>query len=140
MVAANNAQPDKNSYKNCVNSFYNSKGGKAVAFLSPLSLAPGWSPGWWSNVKAWGEAIGAKYTLAKAIQWGSSALNDISFSSITTGATVVPAAPAEAAVGTGLTIVGKVAPISMATAATIDASAHYGCFVQANEEFFLENF
>ena len=38
------------------------------------------------------------------------------------------------------TIAGKVAPVSMLTAATIDASAHYGCFVQANEEFFIQNF
>ena len=76
----------------------------------------------------------------KQFKWGSRALNDISFSSITTGATVVPAAPAEAAVGTGLTIAGKVAPITMVTAALVDADAHYTCLVLANEEFFLENF
>jgi len=42
--------------------------------------------------------------------------------------------------GTGLGIADKVAPVTMGTAAVIDATARYSCLVQANEEFFLENF
>jgi hypothetical protein len=123
-----------------VNNFYDSKGGKAVSFVSPLSLLPFWNPSWWPNVKDWSEVITTKYLISKGIQFGSRTLNDISFSSITTGATVVPAAPAEAAVGTGLTLVSKAMPLTMGAAAIVDSSAHYNCFVQAHEEFFLEHF
>jgi RHS repeat-associated protein len=46
--------------QSCVSSFYNSGLGKAVQFGSPLSLLPGWNPGWGNNLKEWGVAIVGK--------------------------------------------------------------------------------
>lgn len=59
--AANNVEPivpaKPYNRDDCLKQAYNSPVGKAVQFGSPLTLLPGWNPGWRENMKDWGEAI-----------------------------------------------------------------------------------
>jgi hypothetical protein len=44
----------------CVDEFYKTSAGSAVAFGSPLALVPGWNPGWGHTLQEWVFSIASK--------------------------------------------------------------------------------
>ena len=69
-----------------------------------------------------GHRISLRRSLARAVA---------QLTSVVTNTTVTPAAPLEAAIGTGLGLAGKIAPILGASASLLDIGNHFGCFAQA---------
>jgi hypothetical protein len=121
-VAPNNA--NKQQIKNCVSNFYNSKLGAAVQFGSPISLLPGWNPGWGNNLKEWGVAIVGKL----GGLFGSGAVPGTTQITTLSGTQTVGSG-VELATEGGLAAVEKVATPAMGAATLVDIMAHSVCSV-----------
>jgi hypothetical protein len=58
-LPANNAKPQQTARQKCLSKAYNTPEGKAVQFLSPVSLTP-LNPNWKENLGEWGIALFGK--------------------------------------------------------------------------------
>jgi RHS repeat-associated protein len=120
--ANNTPQTPQQKEQQCLNNFYNSKGGKAVQFGSPMALLPGWNPQWGQNLKEWGIAIVGKL----GGLFGSGAMSGTTQLTTLSGTTTVGSA-LELGTGAVLGAVEKVAPPAMAVATAVDVGAHINC-------------
>jgi RHS repeat-associated protein len=118
--AANNGT--KQQIQNRVSNFYNSKLGAAVQFGSPISLLPGWNPGWGNNLQEWGIAIIGKL----GGLFGSGAVPGTTQLTTLSGTTTVGSGVELATEGT-LAAVEKVATPVMGAATLADIGAHSAC-------------
>ena len=119
-IAPNNG--NKQQIKNCVSNFYNSKLGTAVQFGSPISLLPGWNPGWGNNLKEWGVAIIGKL----GGLFGSGAVPGTTQITTLSGTQTVGSG-VELATEGGLAALEKVATPAMGAETLADIMAHSAC-------------
>jgi hypothetical protein len=101
--------------------------GNVAQFGSVLSLIPGIGDNVWSAAWEWAGAGGAKYAFLNGVKWISTAFNDISFTSVVTGSTITPAAPAAAAADTVMGLAKAAGPYGIGAATAVDLAAQAGC-------------
>jgi hypothetical protein len=109
-------------YKTCITNFYNSPLGKAAQFGSPLSLLPGWNPGWGDNLKDWGIAIVGKL----GGLFGSGAVPGTTQLTTLKG-TITVGSKVELWTESGLALVEKAARPAAVAATLRDVGAHGYC-------------
>jgi hypothetical protein len=66
------AAQSKQRIDECIDNLYKTKAGKALDFVSPLSLIPGWSPNWKRDWVDWTLILSSKYLGAGLLQKASS--------------------------------------------------------------------
>src|SRR5262249_31443283 len=115
-------QADKLRQTQCLTGFYNSAGGKAGPFTSPLNLVPGWNPESWENDKQWIEAIASK--TAGGI--GSGAINGTTTIQ-TINTEKIVGSFAERTVESGLKVGERAALPIMVIGTFVDLMAHLSC-------------
>lgn len=117
----------------CVAAFHNTTIGGAAQFGSVLSLVPGLGSNVWGAATEWVVMGGGKWALLNGVRYLSSAFNDISFTSVITGSTIAPAAPAAAAADTAMGLATVAGPYGIGAATGLDLAAQAGCYAPGGQ-------
>jgi hypothetical protein len=115
--------PTPQQTQNCLNDWNNSAVGKGAQFFSLYNLVTNAKNAW----KDWTIYPGIKITFANLTKWGSQAIGNTEFLSVTGGTSTVVTAPTAAGVEATEAVGGELAPMAILAGTAVDMKMNATC-------------